>query len=849
MQDHLIHDFIRIYRKKIHDYESKVLGNEEQILKELGYLKNEEEFPDLESFLASGDEKYEDYLNILRKPINLKNHIIKILLFHPYDDEDEDLKYERFLKEIFEELIDLLGAEKLKYLIITEYIPEEFKDLSFGYPLVNILIDAEVEIREDPIGLKSTFNNSNRFITNILHELNPNSILDLNIEYKSSLFSYDTKKYVGLTTSDETKFLFEKVFDGCKIEKIDIPDETDEFEKNIQKHYNKFDVVICKAEDLYTVPKKGGVLKRSFIESINCLNNNGNLLFVAPTNITLNDGFRVRLNENKINISAIFETNDELLYEGYESNGMPYRNYFPLSVFILTKNKVDQIFSAQLQEKNNHYNLAAFKNYLNKKSGKLPSLGIFTDLNDFRGNKLFQWKYEIKKQFKETAIKSKTLEEISNIISLNNTNKKTINKNFFFLNPNGDGSAELNIEKTKNYDDYYIIELKEGFEPNYLCEYFNSKIGKSTLSAYQFEGNNQNLVSIEIVKKIEVFIPNLNSQLEIIKSQNYLQNQINYSNETLKKLFSAEIPKNKQILKQIKKLNDQDIGFKNWIDSLPFPISSILLLYHTSSNKEEKVSYLLRFFEAYTEFMCVILLSCFAQDNLFLKSSKQNWTSNKNWIEKSSFGGWVSLFDGIRKFILNELKSTSERRNKIFGLIGTNDQSFFNFITNGQIIDILEFVNEKRNDWLGHDGLHDQNDSRLNLLVTQLNKFRNKSGFIFDDFKLIKPGDNTFEDGIFYYRECSNLIGGNLPFKKIKVDSKIPLDANRLYFQFENNLKPIKLLPFITYDEEKGALYFYSKITLGGNEIRYITHHYKKDKEDNIKKLTEEFRDMLKNHF
>ena len=34
-----------------------------------------------------------------------------------------------------------------------------------------------------------------------------------------------------------------------------------------------------------------------------------------------------------------------------------------------------------------------------------------------------------------------------------------------------------------------------------------------------------------------------------------------------------------------------------------------------------------------------------------------------------------------------------------------------------------------------------------------------------------------------------------------------------------------------------------------GNEIRYITYHFKKDKTDNIKTLTEEFKNVLKNHF
>ena len=130
-----------------------------------------------------------------------------------------------------------------------------------------------------------------------------------------------------------------------------------------------------------------------------------------------------------------------------------------------------------------------------------------------------------------------------------------------------------------------------------------------------------------------------------------------------------------------------------------------------------------------------------------------------------------------------------------------------------------------------------------------LNNFRKKVGYIFDEFKLIKPGQTIYQDGIYYFKGCLNLAGGSLPFKKINLNSQIALENNKLYFQFENNLKPIKLLPFLTYDEHKGAVYFYSKITIGGDEIRYITHHYRKDKHDNKKNLSEEFKEIIENLF
>jgi hypothetical protein len=155
---------------------------------------------------------------------------------------------------------------------------------------------------------------------------------------------------------------------------------------------------------------------------------------------------------------------------------------------------------------------------------------------------------------------------------------------------------KLKINLELDHEKYFYIKLKDEIDSIYLSEYFNSKIGELTFLAYQFQGLSQDRMDIEILKKILLFIPDYKSQLEIIRTENALQNQLNYSKETLEKLFSAEVHKNKKILLQVKKLNDQDIGFKNWIDSLPFPIGSILLLYYTSGNKDEKISFLLSFF-------------------------------------------------------------------------------------------------------------------------------------------------------------------------------------------------------------------------------------------------------------
>lgn len=843
MEEKIIKKYVDAYKKRILEYEAKVSGKEDEILSKLGYTDDDEE--SLEDSIALSNIS-EDLKKDLKLPFRIKGFIANVE-FAQNEEEEEEI-YNGLIFSTFKFLIEHIGEEKLKELITSDYIQQEFKDLNLGLPRVFPYIDFDVDemIEPDP-GKHQKFNNSNKMISLLLDEFNPKNTFVLNISHKTPFFGFGIEKYSGITSNQREYDLFKNAYEECEVFKVQAPDDTNKFEKNLIKFHNKFDFVVTYTDEFLTSTKKGTNLKRYFIESSKCLNADGDLFFVAPTNITLNQNFKETLEEKKLFISAIFETNDTIFSEGY-IDGVPHRDYIPLSIFHISKQKIDKIFSCQTQEKNIHYNKALIKNFITKSTGKIPSMGTYVKLDEFRGNKFYQWLDERNRQYKNTSIKPLKLIEISEEISFVDKDGE-IEDNSLFINPNGEGHSKTKINLELEHKNYFQIKLKKGVDNIYLNEYFNSNMGRSTFSAYQFEGISQDRMDIETLKNILLFIPDYMSQIDIIKSQNALQNQLNYSKETLSKLFSADVHKNKTILRQVKKLNDQDVGFKNWLDSLPFPISSILLLYHTSAKKDEKISLLLNFFEAYAEFMCVILLSCFAQDQIFLKSNKHYWTSDKKWIERSSLGNWINLLDGIRKFISNEIKSSTESRNKIYSIIGTKDQSFLDFISNGQIIDILESVNQKRNDWKGHDGLHDQNDSRLNQLVRLLNKFRNKSGYIFDDFKLIKPGTTSFEDGIYYYKECTNLIGGNLPFKKINVDSEIPLDANRLYFQFENNLKPIKLLPFITYDETKGAIYFYSKITIRGNEIRYITYHFNKDKTDNIKKLTEEFKNILKNHF
>ena len=187
--------------------------------------------------------------------------------------------------------------------------------------------------------------------------------------------------------------------------------------------------------------------------------------------------------------------------------------------------------------------------------------------------------------------------------------------------------------------------------------------------------------------------------------------------------------------------------------------------------------------------------------------------------------------------------SRLENEESILKLFGNANESFIDFITNGTIIDILEKANRYRNDIKGHGGLTGAELENKNLIALEnlLSQLRKKIGDAFDDFKIIYPGKGEYANGLFYYG-CKELVGKNAPFNEIEVKSSSALEKYQLYFQINDNIEKVRILPFIKYYEDNNALYFYSKLDVG--TIRYISHHFAENmpkKED----INTEFQEIL----
>ena len=84
-------------------------------------------------------------------------------------------------------------------------------------------------------------------------------------------------------------------------------------------------------------------------------------------------------------------------------------------------------------------------------------------------------------------------------------------------------------------------------------------------------------------------------------------------------------------------------AFVDWLETLPFPLASILWLYHTTRRPKDQLEVLTKFFEALAEFLSTILLSAAKADAALWSEAQAMLSRYREQLEKSSFGAWVNV--------------------------------------------------------------------------------------------------------------------------------------------------------------------------------------------------------------
>ena len=565
---------------------------------------------------------------------------------------------------------------------------------------------------------------------------------------------------------------------------------------------------------------------------------NSKLIFLMPGKFVFDKKIKKALTEFNLFIDALF-----YLPEGSHSN-----TNIPSYLVVVSKSAAKKTFIAKLSS-NGEYNNVIANNFKKNKKGKTISMGSFGIYEDFTSFKALEKSNDLFNLGRRTGLTPTTLK---NIASLKTIGKKSVEEiehsnNMIYIPRVGLSDVVENPADFKIKPHNYIqVILDNQISATYLVKYFNTSLGKLTRESRTVGATIKN-ITLSSLEDAPLFIPAYQQQISLIDVNNKIDNLLLEISEYKTQLWKR--PSQTQEINKSIVMYEKDNSIEKWLDSLPFPISSILWKYVATSESNRKIEYLFHFFEAFSEFLSMLILSSYNQNKQFYNSESHRWINNDkqydDWIKKATFGGWNNLTANLLKSVRSLINPKDpDKKNIFFDLLGKPSSEFLNLITSKKIIPILENAREYRNDWKGHGGVasEQENINRLTLLEKELNSLRQIIQGAFDDCRLISATTGDYKNGLHNYK-AKELVGNKTPFNEIKVISLKPLDKDKLYFVHQNHHKPIELLPFIKFNQESKACYFYNSIKT--TNVRWVSFHFEQ-KSELYEAVDEKFEELFK---
>ena len=328
-----------------------------------------------------------------------------------------------------------------------------------------------------------------------------------------------------------------------------------------------------------------------------------------------------------------------------------------------------------------------------------------------------------------------------------------------------------------------------------------------------------------VIKRAETFRQEHEAQRQIIREQTEIANLQSGLSELRAEPWSKP--------KAVTAISEKE-AFVDWLETLPFPLASILWLYHTTRRPKDKLEVLTKFFEALAEFLSAILLSAAKADAALWSEAQAMLSRYREQLVKSSFGAWVNIAaataKSLRTIYNKERSDATIRQGRVERMLATSHSEFIQALLSKDVISVLQEANAHRNTYTGHGGFltdHRAGDLLPNLQAS-LAKVRSCYGTHWNRYLLILPTLEMHWNGERYNAVTQLLKGSRIPFPTDVCELVAPLKMGALYFFDPAEDHALELVPLVKMDSppmsEPTACYFYNRIQSDG--VRYVSYHY-----------------------
>jgi len=730
---------------------------------------------------------------------------------------------------------ELRGQHPFDALLILK--TAKSRGISFGLEDVNLLLTKDIKsnlfccpyfiqkfihdyLKDDPLNsILDTSAGIGALLAPIVHELAPNQAIALEENQQAHEiaimlgyeFGIDWRLGSPLNLLDDIEQEFEIIVGsppgGLKPESLTFPLD----DKNIEIRDDVDKLIILKSSLLMTPAGAG--------------------FFITSPNFTFKhfkNGVYKNLSRFNLFIDAILSLPGGT-FPGTSLGGL---------LVIIRKQKPGKLFVGELSS-NADSNNVLLKNLKARKGGKTPQLGALVDIHSFRSLQTLIAERDIEKLASPLGLQPtpfcKIAKEI-NVIKPKQDEESPNLQNVIYLPHIGRSRAAASLVdlQVKPQNCFQVVLDSDKAIPAYVANFFNTKLGMKIRESLS-SGSTIPKITKSQLFKANIYLPDMEVQAKTVHINSSISDRL-----TQLEILQRQLWNNPRNIKEIEKTVisfTHEHDFVSWMETLPFPLGSILWAYHADADIGQKFDILFNFFEALSEFTATVLLSAFASDPSFYNQKSEKWINRdpqyRDWINTSTFGGWNVLGGQLAKET-RTLLSSNDGHEKCLDLFGHPDSDFLVMLTNKKIFEVLRKVAGHRNQWKAHSGIVSSKelDRRLKILESSLSDVRHVISDRYSTVLLLSPESNEYSKGIYDYR-VKALMGTRTPFKKKSVETSTQMDTKKLYLIHDNQLEPIELLPFIRLMEspktEQNACYFYNRLNKDG--VRWVSYHFESEAE------------------
>ncbi len=478
-------------------------------------------------------------------------------------------------------------------------------------------------------------------------------------------------------------------------------------------------------------------------------------------------------------------------------------------------------------------------NLKNRKSGRLPQLGLLVDPQTSLSLQALYLEQEVELHARRFGYPPAELADLATEMRFLRPGKGEFEDvpNAVYMPLAGRSPAVTAVADlaSRPHDYVQVVLDPDRAEAGYVASFLNNSLGQK-LREYWSACSSAARITRAQVESARVYLPDMQRQAEILEVQTSITTLMTQLQTYQAQLWNR--PKTAaEVARAVNAMRRQE-DLRTWIETLPFPLASILWAYRADNLPQNRRDHLLHFFEALSQFNATLLLSAYCSDRNFYAEQAENWLEKEpkyeRWFARSTFGGWNRLCERLAK-TTRTLLSNKETRNKCLEIFGHPEADFLDMLTSKKLYALLRAVEEKRNNWKGHSGIVSAEtvQKQVRLLEEHLSEVREIIADRYDTSWVLSPGKCEFDAGIYRY-DAKQIKGPTTPFVGTNVDVLVPMEASKLYMLHQNQHQPVQLLPFFRLMEspntQQNACYFYNRLS-GAEDVRWVSYHFSTEAE------------------